>query len=137
MKEYFKFMTLRKNLIPFILLMIFAIGVQLYGGGEWSIREMMISNFILVVTWVFGSLVSDWIQIKNNNFVGIKKQFITTFGKNFHIFILLLAIFITGQWHDGWSVHQIIKANFTVVVVYLFGSLVIDWITIKNNHLEE
>lgn len=64
-KKYFKFTKFRKDLKPFMLVMLIVIVCQCYDG--WSIHEMIKTNIILVVVGIFGSLISDWIQIKNDN----------------------------------------------------------------------
>ena len=65
MRKYFKFIKLKKSWRPFILLMIMNIIGQCY--DEWSIYQIIKSNFIIMITWILGTLVIDWFQIKSEN----------------------------------------------------------------------
>ena len=44
---------------------------------------------------------------------------------------------IAGQYYDGWTVNQMIKSNIVIAVVAIFGSLVGDWLQIKNNNSKD
>ena len=44
---------------------------------------------------------------------------------------------IICQCCDGWSVYQIIKSNFIIVTTWVLGTLVIDWVIMKNNNLKD
>ena len=65
MRKYFKFTTLCNHWKPFLFVMIMNIVGQCYDG--WSISDMIKIDIILVAVGIFGTLISDWLQIKNNN----------------------------------------------------------------------
>lgn len=140
MKKYFHFTKLKQNFILFLLLMIFFIAMQCYGGGEWSVREMIIGNSITIFMFIFGTLITDWFQMKNHDthLVGIKKYFqFTRLKEDFHGFLLCITIMIVCQWHDNHSIKNMITSSFIFVITCILGSLIFDWIQIKNGKVKE
>ena len=61
----------------------------------------------------------------------------TTFCNNWKLFLFIMITSIAGQCYDGWTVNQMIKSNIVIAVVAIFGSLVGDWIQIKNNNSKD
>lgn len=57
----------------------------------------------------------------------------TRFRKNLKKFIILMAIIVVGQcWHSNMSGVEIIITNLILTVIYVFATLVVDWIHMKN-----
>ena len=68
----------------------------------------------------------------------MKKYFkFTTFCNNWKLFLFIMITSIAGQYYDGWTVNQMIKSNIVIAVVAIFGSLVGDWLQIKNNNSKD
>ncbi len=61
----------------------------------------------------------------------------TTFCNNWKLFLFIMITSIAGQYYDGWTVNQMIKSNIVIAVVAIFGSLVGDWLQIKNNNSKD
>ena len=141
MKKYFQFTKFKQNFILLLILMIFTVIVQCYGGGKWSVREMIIGDSIMIFMFVLGTLIVDWFPIKhkdNDSVVGIKKYFqFTHLKEQIHMGILFITIAAVGRWHDNCSIEYMIKSSFILVIAFVVGSLIADWIQIKNDKLEE
>lgn len=65
MKKYFKFTRLKETLKPFSILMIMIVVGQCY--THTPIGIIVIGDFILMVLYVFETLVIDWVRMKNND----------------------------------------------------------------------
>lgn len=48
-----------------------------------------------------------------------------------------MIIAIVGQCYNHMSVNAIIKADFIIVTMWIVGSLVFDWIQIKNDNAKD
>lgn len=120
--------------------MAFIVVIQCYGGGEWSVRDIIIGDSIMTLMFIFGTLIVDWFQVKNNDndSVGIKKYFqFTKLKQEFHGFLLCMTVIIVCQWHDNDSMKNMITSNFILAIVYILGSLIFDWTQLKSNQLKE
>lgn len=141
MKKYFQFTGFRKNLWFFIAILVLSLIVQCFGHGDWTVREIIQTDVILSITFVLASLVSDWIEPKNNdakNTTGIKKYFqFIGFRKNLIPFMVTMAIIITGECHDSWTFSQIVHSNFIVIAAAILGSFISDCIQIKKEKVQE
>lgn len=65
MKKYFEFKTLKKRYKLFIFLMIFVLICQWFGGffNEISITTILVHEGILILAFIAGTLIADWIDI--------------------------------------------------------------------------
>lgn len=68
MKKYFSFNTLKKTYKGLIALLCVALLCQ-WGNGFFetaSLVEILLDNCILIFVYIIGSVITDWVKIKNN-----------------------------------------------------------------------
>lgn len=64
----------------------------------------------------------------------MKKYFkFTRLKETLKTFIILLLMIIVGQLYTHTPVHIMIIGDFILAVLYVFETLVIDWVRMKNN----
>lgn len=64
MKKYFKFTRLKETLKPFGIVMIMILVGQCY--THTPVNIIIIGDLILVVLYVFETLVVDWVRMKGD-----------------------------------------------------------------------
>ncbi len=69
----------------------------------------------------------------------MKKYFkFTEFKKCLKPFILFMAVLVICQYYTThMSISKIIKADLIITVIFVFASLVVDWIHMKSNNLKK
>lgn len=68
----------------------------------------------------------------------MKKYFkFMKFRESFKSFIIIIIANIVGQCYAEWSISHMIKLDIIIALVWIFATLVVDWVQIKSKNSKD